>query len=76
MAYSAAAIYIILLVPALILPHGEVARMIDTPMKFFELLWRNKRFCHYYHHQYLKTFHTVFCARTDPIFQHEILSLC
>lgn len=50
MAYSAAAVYIIL-VPALILPHGEVARMIDTrPMKFFELLWRNKRFCHYYHH--------------------------
>lgn len=48
MAYCAAAIYIIL-VPALFLPHGEVARMIDVrPMKFLDFLWRNKRFFHYY----------------------------
>lgn len=55
-----AAVYIIL-VPALILPHEEVARMIDTrPMKFFELLWRNKRFCHYYHrHRILENIFTV-----------------
>ena len=49
MAYSAAAIYIIL-VPALFLPHGEVARMIDVTVKFLEFLWRNKRFFHYYYH--------------------------
>lgn len=50
MAHSAAAIYIIL-VPALFLPHGEVARMIDArPMKFFDLLWRNIRCCHYCHY--------------------------
>lgn len=43
MAQSATAIYIIL-VPALFLPYGEVARTIEAkPVKFFELLGRNTR---------------------------------
>lgn len=74
MADSAAAIYIIL-VPALILPHEEVARMIDTrPMKFFELLWKNKRFCHYcHHHKILENVFTLCCpARIDHIFNARV----
>lgn len=59
MAHSAAAIYIIL-VPALFLPPGEGARMIDArPMKFSELVWRNTRCCHYHrHHKMLETVFT------------------
>lgn len=55
MAHLAAAISIIL-VPALFLPHGEVARMIDArPMEFSELLWRNTKCFHcYYHHKVLE----------------------
>lgn len=60
MAHSAAAIYIIL-VPALFLPHGEVARMMDArPMKFFELRWRTTRCCPYYrHHKMLENVFTL-----------------
>lgn len=60
MAHSAAAVYITL-VPALFLPHGEVARMIDArPMKFSELFWKNTRCCHYYsHHKMLENVFTL-----------------
>lgn len=69
MAHSAAAIYIIL-VPALFLPPGEVARMIDArPMEFSELFWRNTRCCHYHHrHKMLENVFTLCFSLGQALF--------